>query len=330
MPPTKRDMPAPRVRHDRPPCDTPWMRLSSLSPLVALLVLGAPVSSAAPASAAAAPAPAASALPPLDAATTLLVVAPHPDDETLCCAGVIQRVVHAGGHASVVWLTSGDGSRLAFLLLDHTAFPSPAQARALGARRMAEARAAGSRLGVPASGQLFLGYPDGGLQPLAGERRAQPYSSRSTAADAVPYSEALFPAHLYTSATLASDFDAVLERVHPTLILAPSLTDTHPDHRAAGQLTLAALARRSAPPQVRYWIVHGARGWPSPRQLMPGVPLTPAPCGKRSTSVAFALEPAEEDGKLFALQAYATQMQLMAPFLLAFVRTTEQFSAAPR
>ena len=125
-------------------------------------------------------------------------------------------------------------------------------------------RAATTRLGVPAAGQLFLGYPDGGLQSLLGERGAQPYSSGATAADAVPYSEALFPAHLYTGATLARDFDAVLERVHPTLILAPSLHDTHPDHRATGQLTLAALAGRSEAPQVRYWIVHGGEGWPSP------------------------------------------------------------------
>jgi len=304
---------------------------ANLSSLSAALVLAAAAVSAAPGSATAASAPDTSALPPLDAGTTLLVVAPHPDDETLCCAGVIQRVLRAGGHASVVWITSGDGSRLAFLLLEHTPFPSPAQARALGTRRMAEARVATARLGVPAAEQLFLGYPDGGLQSLVGETRAQPYSSGATAADAVPYSEALFPAHLYTSATLARDFDAVLERVHPTLVLAPSLRDTHPDHRATGQLTLAALAGRSEAPQVRYWIVHGAPGWPRPRELMPAVPLTPAACGgEAGMSAAFPLEPVEEDTKLFALRAYATQMQIMAPFLLAFVRTTEEFSAAPR
>ena len=80
-------------------------------------------------------------LPPIDAATTLLVVAPHPDDETLCCAGVIQRVLHAGGQASVVWITSGDASRLSLMLSGRTLFPTAAQARQLGARRMAEARA---------------------------------------------------------------------------------------------------------------------------------------------------------------------------------------------
>jgi len=41
--------------------------------------------------------------------------------------------------------------------------------------------------------------------------------------------------------------------------------------------------------------------------------------------VPFLLTPAEEDLKLEALRAYDTQMQVMAPFLLAFVRTTEVF-----
>jgi LmbE family N-acetylglucosaminyl deacetylase len=41
------------------------------------------------------------------------------------------------------------------------------------------------------------------------------------------------------------------------------------------------------------------------------------------------LEPAEEDRKLAALRAYQTQMKVMAPFLLAFVRTTELFAARP-
>jgi LmbE family N-acetylglucosaminyl deacetylase len=58
-----------------------------------------------------------------------------------------------------------------------------------------------------------------------------------------------------------------------------------------------------------------------------GIPLTPAPRSRALAPAPFALEPAEEDRKLLALQAYRSQMQVLAPFLLAFVRTTELFSA---
>jgi len=265
-------------------------------------------------------------LPSIDATTRLLVVAPHPDDETLCCAGVMQRAARAGGRVSVVWITSGDAERLGLLLNDRVLLVSSARALQFGARRMAEARAATTRLGVPPTGQLFLGYPDGELLALVTGDPATLRRSRTTGVTRVPYADALFPGHPYSGADLARDFAAVLERVQPTLILAPSLEDSHPDHRAAGLLTLTVARRGSTTAQVRYWIVHGGEGWPSPRDLLAGIPLTPAPLGRGLAPTAFLLEPAEEDTELRALEAYRTQMILMAPFLLAFVRTNELFS----
>jgi LmbE family N-acetylglucosaminyl deacetylase len=288
---------------------------------------GASPAAAAPATPPASPAKP-EALPPIDGDTSLLVVAPHPDDETLCCAGVIQRVLRSGGRASVAWITSGDASELD-LLIEGRLFGGAGRLRELAEKRMLEARTATARLGVPTEGQLFLGYPDRGLLSLVTDHRATPYTSRFTDAAAVPYSAALFPAHPYTGESLERDFAAVLERVRPTLILAPSLRDTHPDHRATGLLTIAVTTRHGMLGSVRYWIVHGGEGWPSPRGLMPGVPLTAAP---RSTGLAltvFTLEPAEEDRKLDALRAYETQLRTLAPFLLAFVRTTEPFASAP-
>jgi LmbE family N-acetylglucosaminyl deacetylase len=289
------------------------------SALAAVLLLGAPCLAAA----GAAPAN----LPQIDANTTLLVVAPHPDDETLCCGGVIQRVLRAGGRASVVWITSGDAERSGLLLIEHVVFNNPARARKFGLLRMAEARAATSRLGVAAGGQLFLGYPDGGLEELLSGQRTSVHASRSTRAAAVPYAEALFPGQPYTGENLERDFATVLERVRPTLILAPSLEDSHPDHRATGLLTVTVGRRSGVLARVRYWIVHGGEGWPSPRGLMMGIPLGPAPRSRGLDPLPFALLPEEQDGKLHALEAYDTQMRVMAPFLLAFVRTTELFSA---
>jgi len=268
------------------------------------------------------------ALPPLDAATSLLVVAPHPDDETLCCAGVIQRVVRAGGRASVVWITSGDGSFLDLLLIEKSLTSSAARQRDLAARRMREARAAARLLGVADDRQLFLGYPDRGLLALLTDHHDRVYTSRFTAAAAVPYPDALFPGHAYTGASLERDFAAMLERVHPTLVLAPSPRDSHPDHRAAALLTLRTMANRGELAAVRCWIVHGGEGWPSPRELSPGLPLTRAPLLGDAPLAPFELTPAEEDKKLAAVRAYATQLSTLAPFLLAFVRTTESFSAA--
>jgi LmbE family N-acetylglucosaminyl deacetylase len=268
-------------------------------------------------------------LPALDATTSVLIVAPHPDDETLCCGGLIQRVVGAGGRASVVWITSGDASRLDLLLIDKSVLVRPAKLLELGVRRMREARAATALLGVPPEGQLFLGYPDRGVQPLLSDHYATVYTSGFTAAAAVPYSDALFPGHAYTGESLGRDFEAVLERVRPTLVLAPSPRDSHPDHSAAGQLTLRVMRRRGQLPAVRWWIVHGGEGWPGPRDLSPGLPLPPAPRLQGAPLAAFELTPREEDAKLAAVRAYPTQMQALAPFLLAFVRTSESFSAAP-
>jgi LmbE family N-acetylglucosaminyl deacetylase len=268
-------------------------------------------------------------LPPLDGATSLLVVAPHPDDETLCCAGVIQRVVRAGGRASIVWITSGDASFLDLLLVGKSLRPSASGQLALAERRMREARAAASILGVPADRQLFLGYPDRGVLELLTAHQDTVYTSHSTASAAVPYPDALFPGHAYDGASLERDFAAVLERVRPTLLLAPSPRDSHPDHRGAALLALRAMASRGQLSAVRCWIVHGGEGWPSPRQLSPGLPLTRAPLLDAVPLASFELTPAEEDLKLAAVRAYPTQLATLAPFLLAFVRTTELFSAAP-
>jgi LmbE family N-acetylglucosaminyl deacetylase len=304
------------------------MRLA-LTRFTALLIASALLFCRAGSAATLAPAVNPSALPRIDSATSLLIVAPHPDDETLCCAGVIQRVVRAGGHVAVVWLTSGDAARSDLVLVSHSLFPSQAVARELGVQRMGEARAATARLGMLADGQLFLGYPDGGLLELLGEHRTLPYTSPTTGASVVPYAEALYPGHAYTGASLERDLLAVLERVQPNLILAPTPLDAHADHHAAGLLAQALRPRDAAAPAVRYWIVHGGEGWPAPADLLPGLPLTPAPLGSALSPVAFELAPAEEDGKLFALKAYQTQMRVMAPFLLSFVRTNELFSSRP-
>jgi LmbE family N-acetylglucosaminyl deacetylase len=236
------------------------------------------------------------ALPTLDANTSLLVVAPHPDDETLCCAGVIRRVIEAGGHVSIVWITSGDGSALSMLFTEKSLFRPVEKVHDLARKRIAEARAAMGILGVASDELYFLGYPDGGIKKLVTDR------------------------------ALEKDFEAVLDHTQPNLVLMPSSVDTHPDHSASGELAYRVLSRRGAVTTARFWIVHGGEGWPNPRQFMPIIPLNIPPRGADLEEHEFTLSDAEVDLKHQAIEAYHTQMQFMAPFLLAFVRTSELYS----
>jgi LmbE family N-acetylglucosaminyl deacetylase len=271
----------------------------------------------------------ASGIPPIDSRTSLLVVAPHPDDETLCCAGVIRRVLAAGGRASIVWLTSGDGSELDLLIIEKTLRMHPQKMRDLAARRMGEARAAAAVLGVPPARRFFLGYPDGGLLSLMTDHFTVPYYSRYTGAASVPYDRTVGPGDLYTGESLERDFGRVLDRTGPNLVLAPSPEDAHPDHRAAGILVLRVLSRRHALASARFWIVHGGGIWPTPRGLRMKLPLGIPPRGRDLGLVPFDLKPGEEADKLEAVREYHTQLRVMSSFLLSFVRTDELYTSLP-
>jgi LmbE family N-acetylglucosaminyl deacetylase len=237
--------------------------------------------------------------------------------------------VAAGGHASIVWLTSGDASELDLLVIERSLRIRPDRMRDLAARRMREARAAAAILGVPPGRQFFLGYPDEGLLTLITDHFTTPYYSRFNGALSVPYADTFAAGHPYTGESLERDFGRVLDRVRPTLVLAPSPRDAHPDHRAAGILTLRVLSRRHELGAARFWIVHGGTGWPSPRGLGMKLPLPNPPRGRGLELTAFDLEPREEADKLQAIRQYHTQMSVMSSFLLSFVRTNELYSSLP-
>lgn len=268
-------------------------------------------------------------LPKLDANTSLLIVSPHPDDEVLCCAGVIQRVLAAGGKVSVVWITSGDASELDLLVIEKSLIRSPVKLRDLAERRMEEAHTAATILGISASRQIFLGYPDRGVLSLLTDHYTTPYYSKYNGSSVVPYDAALSPGGPYTGAALEHDFETVIDRVKPTLILAPAPRDVHSDHEAAGILAMRIMSRRNQLDRLRYWIVHGGETWPLPRGYHPALAQHPSPRGRGLSPGSFLLTPQEEDRKLEALRAYQTQMRVMSHFLLAYVRSTELFSDMP-
>jgi LmbE family N-acetylglucosaminyl deacetylase len=262
-------------------------------------------------------------------ADVLLVVAPHPDDEALCCAGAIERARAAGAHVALVWITSGDAFEIDAHVVERRLFTKDKDLLELARLRMQEAARAAELLGVAPEARFFLGYPDRGVTKLLHENFDTPYRSPHTGVAAVPYGEAFAKGADYTGRNLERDFKALIARVQPTWVLAPTPLDEHEDHRATGELVMRVIGALPAPPLVRYFIVHGGFEWPRPRGLHPDAPLSAPRRARALPWQSFALAPAERAAKESAIRLYATQLRLTSSFMLAFVKRNEIYTAAP-
>lgn len=139
----------------------------------------------------------------LRAMGAVLVVAPHPDDESLGCGGLIARLCGAGVPVHIVAVSDGTQSHPGSRRFD---------AAARRALRQAELVQAAAHLGVPAEQVSAMGLPDG----------------------AVPG-----PGHPAFAAAAAQLLRQV-ETVSAMTILAPWRHDPHTDHRASHALARCA------------------------------------------------------------------------------------------
>jgi LmbE family N-acetylglucosaminyl deacetylase len=292
----------------------------TLTALLALIALIAPRSPARAQAQAALP-----SMPDPGPQDRVLVVAPHPDDETLCCAGILQRARAHGAAIAVVWITAGDGFGVDAMLVEHTLWPRQADLRQLGAQRLGEAGAAAAELGVPAAQQYVLGYPDRGVTALLSDYYQQPYRSSHTGLAAVAYPQAQSPNAAYTGSNLERDLARVIDQFAPTLVLAAAPEDRNPDHSASGALVRRLLQRRGQLARLRYWIVH-APLWPQPRGYQPQLPLSPPATAAALQWESLSLSEAERAHKLAALDDHRSQVEIMGAFLQSFVRANELFA----
>ena len=173
---------------------------------------------------------AATGLPLFSAQTRLLVVVPHPDDETIACGLLIQQVREAGGAVQVLLLTAGDNNPWPQRWLERRLRIGTGGRLRWGRRRLLEMRQALQQLGVPAQSMRTLGWPDLGV------------------------TDCLLQADRAPLAALRAE----LVQCAPSLIAIPALEDRHPDHAAAHVLVRLALAPSGDPPPVLTYLVHGA------------------------------------------------------------------------
>jgi LmbE family N-acetylglucosaminyl deacetylase len=152
---------------------------------------------------------------PLDplAARRVLVVAPHPDDETLGCGGLIARLMAAGSFVHTIFLTDGGASHRA-----SRTWPRPRLA-SLREREAAEALMA---LGAGDSPRTFLRLNDAAMPAPGSETWA-------AARDAIA---------------------GVVATLQPGLAVLPWRRDPHCDHRDGWHLAQEALRQANVDPPV--------------------------------------------------------------------------------
>jgi LmbE family N-acetylglucosaminyl deacetylase len=161
----------------------------------------------------------------------LLVVAPHPDDETLAAGELIQSALAAGAHVRVLYATDGDNNPWPQRWLERRVLIGATERARWGQRRRAEANAALAALAIDgrSADARFLGWPDQGL----------------------------------TTALMRDDaaidvLAAEISTFAPSHIVMPVLDDRHPDHSALHVMLDLALLR-SAARCARYgYAIHGA------------------------------------------------------------------------
>jgi LmbE family N-acetylglucosaminyl deacetylase len=151
-------------------------------------------------------------------AGSIMIIAPHPDDEVLSCGGLLAGHATDGQRSDILFLTEGDAAHRGCCA---------AQASKIGTQRRRAAVTANEILGVPRGRLYFLEERDGNLP-----RRGQPGFS-----------------------ALAEKIAACLVKSAPDAVFCPHPFEGWSDHIAAEELTRAALDRLPCCPHLYHYCV---------------------------------------------------------------------------
>lgn len=268
---------------------------------------------------------------PFSSSDRILVIAPHPDDEAIGAAGVIQEAVRLNIPVRILYLTNGDSNSLSFIYYKKRPVITSAQALEMGKLRQNEAVEAMKFLGLEENDLIFLGYPDYGILNLFKKywKARKPYRSILTRVTEVPYPLSLTPGAAYEPQSILEDYIKVLRDFKPTKIFVTHPADVNRDHQAAHLFLKVSLWKLEGEidPDVYNFFIH-ATGWPRPLGLKSHLRLDPS--GKLDFQgnewFNFELSPQQLDRKKDVIRYYRTQIPYKPKYLYTFVRANEVFS----
>lgn len=270
-----------------------------------------------------------------------MVFAPHPDDEAIAAAGLIQRVLERGGKTRVVFVTNGDGYLDGVRLQLNRSETSSEDFIVYGEHRQQEARQAVTAVGLEPEDALFLGFPDGGIDDLWSDHWSsrKPYTSPTTLLSYARYRCGFCRYANYSGAGLKNQILRALLEFGPDWVVLPDPRDLHPDHCTTGVFVLEALRklRESTPSrfddtQVLTYLVHYP-DYPTNKpewiKRAGRAGIGGSQTGEESLTstewLTFSMTSRELEGKERALRAHASQFGPLGGFLKIFLNHYEFF-----
>ena len=213
---------------------------------------------------------------------SIVVFAPHPDDEVIGCAGIIMQALARGARVKVVAITSGDGFPAAAAGVTHKPVDQigPDDFLALSRLRETESRTALGILGGKADDLILLGYPDGDLGNLYESTNdkiiRQQFTKKNDTYGLIKKDYHTFvhgkPAP-YRRSYVLGDLVELMTTLQPTEIYVTDETDGHIDHRAAFWFVRDAAKRVGYKGAFYTYLVHGLPSWPFPPGVTPNQPF---------------------------------------------------------
>lgn len=262
------------------------------------------------------------------ASRTVVVFAPHCDDEILGAGGLMRQLAESGAQVWVVLMTNGDGFRYAATLDNRSFRIRPKDYIDFGYKRQQETSAALGILGIARHRMVTLGYPDRGLEAMWVSNWDRPYTSPWTKDSISPYVNSFTANAPYTGSQLLSDLKTLLRDIDPDAIYMPHPNDQHSDHWATSVFVTEALYELGwlRERNVGLYLIH--RGdWPVPQGLHESTDLAPpaklADMDTRWREFPLSTETVRLKGQ--AVGEFRSQTAAVRRFLRSFVRRNELF-----
>lgn len=275
-----------------------------------------------------------SSLEPFNKADRVLILAPHPDDEVIGCAGVIQEAVSAGAQVRVVYLTNGEHNEFAFIVYEKRIPLRQGEFIHMGQVRRSESIKSMKLLGLNEDRLTFLGYPDYGTFTIFTQywQTDKPYKTILTRISSVPYKENLSFGAPYVGESVLGDLKNILINYKPNRIFVSHPADVNGDHRSLYlflQIALSDLKKELPAAKIYPYLVHCV-GWPLPRHYHPELSLQPPQKFSSLGWLNLSLSDGQLSKKHEAILMHKSQTRSSAFYLLSFCRRNEIFADYPQ